>query len=69
MYKIMKLFKTFSLKFLPEPNFTTFHVKLSIKGELKVRLNDHASVTKMASVTIDFKNHLKFSLESFKTES
>ena len=47
------------LKSLPGPIFTKFHVEPSVKGELKMCFNGHASMTKMATIPIDVENCLK----------
>ena len=43
----------FPLKLLSGLIFIKFHVEPSVKGELKICLDGHVSVTKMVAITID----------------
>ena len=51
---------------LSGPILTKFHIGPSVKGELEIYFNGHASMTKMAATPIDVENHLKTSSEPRK---
>ena len=55
----MKYLSVLSSKTTARARFRNFHVEASVKGDLKVCLGDHVSVTKMAALPIHVENHIK----------
>ena len=46
--------------------FTKFHVKPSVRGDLKIYLNGRISVFKMVAIPKDVENHLKIFIRTKK---